>query len=325
LAGAADSVAKLAEAAGFDNKAVAKFAKVAGRANQITNILDLPGSAARVLGDLKKGGDLARTAASAFSLGQRSVDAGRVVRQAAAEAAERSGLKGTARTVLSKIAQTSAGAALARSRQKLLSSAGGRILTESLTSLGKIAKAGGKAASRFVPGANIAMAALDIRDAIKAFRDPNANAVKKLTSAFTAIGSVAAATNIPIISQAGAVVSAVSGLVGDGKAISRVAGQVGSAVSHGVSHVSHAVSQGVSHVAQGVRSVTRRVSNGVQRAANTVRNTARRAVDVVRNTARRAVGVVRNTARTVVHHVSNGVQAVKNTAKKVISSLNPFD
>ena len=70
-----------------------------------------------------------------------------------------------------------------------------------------------KAAGRFAPGVNIAIAAVDGAGAVDP-ADPNASTTKKVTSVITALGSVAAATNIPIVSQVGAAVSTVSSVVG---------------------------------------------------------------------------------------------------------------
>ncbi|WP_426749195.1 hypothetical protein [Myxococcus sp. Y35] len=71
-----------------------------------------------------------------------------------------------------------------------------------------------RAAGRFAPGLNVAIAAADTAAAISTIRDPEASAGKKITSGITALGSIAAATNIPVVSQAGAVVSTVSSFVG---------------------------------------------------------------------------------------------------------------
>ena len=76
-------------------------------------------------------------------------------------------------------------------------------------------KTGAKAAGRFIPGANIAISALDSAKATATLADPKAPFAKKASSVVTAVGSVAAATNIPIVSQVGAGVSAVSSVVGD--------------------------------------------------------------------------------------------------------------
>jgi hypothetical protein len=82
---------------------------------------------------------------------------------------------------------------------------------------GVLAATAGRAASRFVPGLNVAIAAADT----VAFGSEVANAVrgdvnvgKLVTSGVTALGSIAAATNIPVVSQVGAAVSTVSSLIG---------------------------------------------------------------------------------------------------------------
>ncbi|MFP2925684.1 hypothetical protein ACLESO_10775 [Pyxidicoccus sp. 3LG] len=83
-------------------------------------------------------------------------------------------------------------------------------------------KAGAKAAAgtaaktlgRFAPGVNVAIAAVDVANAGATLMDKNASTGKKVTSVITAVGSIAAATNIPIVSQVGAAVSTVSSIVG---------------------------------------------------------------------------------------------------------------
>ncbi|WP_426756109.1 hypothetical protein [Myxococcus sp. Y35] len=81
----------------------------------------------------------------------------------------------------------------------------------------KGAKAAGgmlaKGAGRFVPGANVAIAGFDVAKAI-ATQKSNENVGKKATAWITAAGSIAAATNIPVVSQVGAAVSTVSDFVG---------------------------------------------------------------------------------------------------------------
>jgi hypothetical protein len=72
----------------------------------------------------------------------------------------------------------------------------------------------GKAAGRFVPGLNIAMASTDVASAAKTIADPKASVGQKLTSGITAAGSLAAATNIPVVSQIGAAVSTAASVLG---------------------------------------------------------------------------------------------------------------
>jgi hypothetical protein len=71
-----------------------------------------------------------------------------------------------------------------------------------------------KAAGRFTPGANIGIALADTTVAVSTLRNPKASFGKKATSVLTAAGSIAAATNIPGVSQVGAVGSTVSSFAG---------------------------------------------------------------------------------------------------------------
>ncbi|MFT3840249.1 MAG: hypothetical protein QM723_24895 [Myxococcaceae bacterium] len=71
-----------------------------------------------------------------------------------------------------------------------------------------------RGAARFAPGVNVAMAAIDTGVAIATLRDPKASTGSKVCSCITAVGSIAAATNIPVVSQIGAGVSIVSSFVG---------------------------------------------------------------------------------------------------------------
>jgi hypothetical protein len=73
---------------------------------------------------------------------------------------------------------------------------------------------GGKAGARGVPAATAAVAALDTKNAYDTLNDPEASTTSKVTSVLTAAGSIAAATNIPIVSQVGGAVSMVSSLIG---------------------------------------------------------------------------------------------------------------
>lgn len=72
----------------------------------------------------------------------------------------------------------------------------------------------GKAAARFAPGLNVAIAAMDTANFASTMMDDKASTGKKIFSGLTAAGSIASATNIPIVSQIGAGVSALSGLAG---------------------------------------------------------------------------------------------------------------
>ncbi len=71
-----------------------------------------------------------------------------------------------------------------------------------------------KTASRFVPGANVAIAGLDVANAVNTQRDSRKTNLQKAAAWITAGGSVASATNIPVVSQVGAGVSFISDAVG---------------------------------------------------------------------------------------------------------------
>lgn len=71
-----------------------------------------------------------------------------------------------------------------------------------------------RAGGRLVPGLNWVIAAADVASAVGTVTDNEASPVKKTTAVVTAVGSVMAATNLPLISQIGAGVSGVSGFVG---------------------------------------------------------------------------------------------------------------
>lgn len=80
------------------------------------------------------------------------------------------------------------------------------------------AGAAARAGSRFVPGLNVAVAAADSTQAgLDIYRAVNGNGSvgRAVLSSVTAAGSIVAATNVPIVSQIGAGVSAATGLVRD--------------------------------------------------------------------------------------------------------------
>jgi hypothetical protein len=76
----------------------------------------------------------------------------------------------------------------------------------------------GRAAARFAPGVNVAMAVVDTaiagRDTYRAVQEPTPrNIGRAVFSGLTAAGSIVSATNIPVVSQIGAGVSTVTGFV----------------------------------------------------------------------------------------------------------------
>ncbi|MCE9669891.1 hypothetical protein LY474_19005 [Myxococcus stipitatus] len=103
-----------------------------------------------------------------------------------------------------------------RSAAKAALASVGREAGEAAVKQGAKAVAGtaAKTLGRFAPGVNVAIAAIDVANAGATLMDKNAGVGKKVTSVITAVGSIAAATNIPVVSQVGAAVSTVSSIVG---------------------------------------------------------------------------------------------------------------
>lgn len=129
----------------------------------------------------------------------------RATQDAAVKAAQRNG--GTLAQGAGVTGRSAAKAAL-REGGEAASKAAGKAVAKSAL------KTAAKAGARFVPGLNIAIAAADTAVAAATLADPKASTGKKVTSCITAAGSIVAATNIPIVSQVGAGVSAVSSFIG---------------------------------------------------------------------------------------------------------------
>ncbi len=130
--------------------------------------------------------------------------------------------KGSVTTALKSVVEKS-GKGLAESLLKTGEKAAAKAAIKSATKeavkagleAGTKAAAGtaGKMLSRFTPGLNIAIAAYDTANCVATLADKNASTGKKVCSVITAAGSILAATNIPVVSQVGAAVSAVSGFI----------------------------------------------------------------------------------------------------------------
>ncbi len=71
-----------------------------------------------------------------------------------------------------------------------------------------------KGLARFAPGLNVAIAALDTAQAYATLKDPDASLGKKVCGVITALGAWVSATNLPAVSQTGALVSIVSAFAG---------------------------------------------------------------------------------------------------------------
>lgn len=103
-----------------------------------------------------------------------------------------------------------------RAAAKAVLKEGGEVAAKAAAeAVGKSAlKTAAKAGGRFIPGLNVGIAALDSAAAAATLADPKASAGKKGASLVTAAGSIVAATNIPVVSQVGAAVSAAASFVG---------------------------------------------------------------------------------------------------------------
>ena len=142
--------------------------------------------------------------ASKEALGRGGNAAGHAVKEAANKAALKSGT--TVAKATGTTGRTAARAALNK---------GGKAAAKAATkAAGKgLLKAGAKAGARFVPGLNVAVAAADSAAMVATLADDKASTGKKVTSVITAAGSIVAATNIPVVSQVGPAVSAVSSFI----------------------------------------------------------------------------------------------------------------
>ncbi|WP_342376741.1 hypothetical protein NVS55_35990 [Myxococcus stipitatus] len=180
-------------------------------------------------GTLMKGKlDSGKAALDAFkkALPNASDDVLKAVKNAATKGVmEGASLKNVGRAISSAAGDAAkAGSSLAkgilgsgtRSAAKAALATVGREAGEAALKQGAKAAAGtaAKALGRFAPGVNVAIAAVDVANAGATLMDKNAGVGKKVTSVITAVGSIAAATNIPIVSQVGAAVSTVSSIVG---------------------------------------------------------------------------------------------------------------
>lgn len=169
----------------------------------------------------KKGTDLAGKAKR--TLGKTSRKAGKEIGEAAFGATTRAG-KEVAEKAAKEIGEKAAKEVVEAAAKKaakgvgkvVAKEVGEKVLKEAAEAGAKAtAKALGKAAGRFAPGVNIAIAAVDTVKAgvsvSKAIDDPSFENVKNAAfDGVTAAGSILAATNIPIVSQIGGAVSAVS-------------------------------------------------------------------------------------------------------------------
>ncbi|HLL53836.1 MAG TPA: hypothetical protein VK447_09835 [Myxococcaceae bacterium] len=175
--------------------------------------------------------------------------------------------KEAAEAALGKVAAKVAATEGTEAAAKLLAKAGTEAGAKALAKTG--ASTLGKAVGRFAPGVNVALAGLDVANAVGAWTDPKASVAKKVTSTVTALGSVVGATNIPIVSQIGSAVSIGSTVVGavldNPEAIKNAAKKVGTAVVDGAKAVGNAVADGAKAVGNAVADGAKKVGGFVKK------------------------------------------------------------
>lgn len=128
--------------------------------------------------------------------------------------------------VANRVATSVATEGVQDASRQVMRNLGARVAGEGLEDAGRLGanaartalrdggSAAARAAGRFAPGLNVAIAVADTAAAASTMADPNASVGKRVTAGVTALGSIAAATNIPLVSQTGAVVSTASSFVG---------------------------------------------------------------------------------------------------------------
>jgi hypothetical protein len=138
-----------------------------------------------------------------------------------------------------------AGVKLTEEGAKVASEAIARTAAEEGAKVG--AKAAGKGLARFAPGVNIAIAAYDSYHAAQVWRDPKSTGWQKGMATATAVFSWAAATNIPVVSQVGAVLSIGTSVLENIKpeSIVHAAKAVGGAIANGAKAVGGAIVGGL--------------------------------------------------------------------------------
>jgi hypothetical protein len=223
--------------------------RAAGAAGTLASVAQLPGATYTALRDarnfaqnatlengIKAAGSGASFVSTAANVAKGAIETGnmignfRGIRDAAArEVLERA--PDAARSVVNRVAGETAQQVLDGASRQVTRNVAARVAGEGLEVAARagataareaaphvLAATAGRAASRFVPGLNVAIAAADTAafgaEVANAIRSGEPNVGKLVTSGVTALGSIAAATNIPVVSQVGAAVSTVSSLIG---------------------------------------------------------------------------------------------------------------
>ncbi|MDB5099828.1 MAG: hypothetical protein JWM80_4249 [Cyanobacteria bacterium RYN_339] len=182
----------------------------------------------------------------ALKLLERFNPAGGVAKEAmetAVKTGTETGTKAATKAVLETAEK--AGVKLTETGTKVATEAIARTAAEEGAKVG--AKVAGKGLARFAPGVNIAIAAYDTYHAGKVWADPKSTGWQKGMATATAVFSWAAATNIPIVSQVGAVLSIGTSILENIKpeSIVHAAKAVGGAIADGAKAVGGAIVSGL--------------------------------------------------------------------------------
>lgn len=217
------------------NSAIKKYNRVGAPLKSAYDVASLGGKYGDAVSRLKKAratgnaGDKAEARRSVLGAARSTVTAGQSVVQTAQQGrrlrAVARGLKGAASssaTTRARVA-TRLVSSVTRAASKVMSRTSARLAGKAAVTVGRVAgkvaqrlgaRLASKAAARFVPGANVAVAALDVANAVNTFRDPNARIGRRVASLFQAAGSIASATQIPGVMQVGAAVATAAEVAG---------------------------------------------------------------------------------------------------------------
>jgi len=219
-------------------------ARLAGGVSTAASVAQLPGAAYLAFRDVRDAfrapsgesanraaGSVAGLASTGLNAAKGGLDlAGNVTNYRAAADAARAAFTQAApeasAAAANRVATAAASEGVLGGSRQVMRNAAARAAGEGLEDAGRLGAnaartalrdggtAAARAAGRFAPGLNVAIAVADTAAAASTLADPNASVGRRVTSSVTALGSVAAATNIPLVSQAGAVVSTASSFVG---------------------------------------------------------------------------------------------------------------
>jgi trimeric autotransporter adhesin len=180
-----------------------------------------------------------------------------------------------------------------------------------------VAASATRAAGRFAPGVNVALAVVDTAvagaDVAKAIKNPTTdNIVNAAFSSITAAGSIAAASNVPVVSQVGAAVSVVSDTA---KLVYNNRAAIASAASSAATTVTRAASSAATTVTRAASSAATTVTRAASSAATTVTRAASSAATTVTNAASSAYNAASSAASSAASTASSAASSAYSWAK----------